>query len=117
MAALLLLAAACFFQYRSACVFDGKQGSGDAALARRYDSITNRLLIAELVCLTAAILFIAQHRLQQRLAMATLALILAAPVSVFLILEADTWVSPDGCERSNLLMKPTALRAAAYPWR
>jgi len=96
MAALLLLVSACFFQYRSGCVFDGKQGSGDAALARHYDSITNGLLIAELVCLMAAVLFITQRRLRQRLAMATLALMLAAPVSVFLILEANIRISPDG---------------------
>ncbi len=114
-ASLLLLAAACLFSYRSGCVFDGKQGSGDAALARHYDSITNGLLIAELGCLVAAILFIAQRPLQQRLAIATLALMLAAPVSVYLMLEANIRVSSNGCERSNSRMKPAALRAAAYP--
>jgi hypothetical protein len=111
MAAVLLLAAACFFQYRSGCVFDGKQGAGDAALARHYDSVTNGLVIAELVCLMAAVLVIAQRGLQQRLAMATLALMLAAPISVYLMLEANTRVF--GCERSDLRMSPTALRAVA----
>lgn len=98
-------------------MFDGKQGIGDAALARRYDSITNGLLIAELVCLGAAILVAVQRTLPQRLAMAALALLLAAPVSVYALLEANTRVSSSGCERSNLRMKPTALRAAAYPGR
>jgi hypothetical protein len=88
-AALLLLAAACFFSYRGGCAFDGKQGVGDAAIARHYDSITNGLFIAELACLVAAILFIPQRPLPQRLAIGALAVMLAAPLSVYLMLEAQ----------------------------
>ena len=90
MGALGLLGGACFLSYRSGCVFDGKQGYGNFALGTSYDSLAAVLLVADVACLVAAAIF-SSHRPLPRAILAVLAVLLGAPLGIYLMFEANLY--------------------------
>src|SRR6266487_5071796 len=83
----LLLWGACFFSYRSGCVFDGKQGYGDAVRGQFYDSIAGVLLVGEIGTFGLAVL-LSCRGLGQALAAVVAVIVFAGPVSLYLVFEA-----------------------------
>jgi hypothetical protein len=69
--------------YMSGCVFDGKQGFGDYALASRYDSVAFFAMVGELVCLTLAAL-IEFHRPHLQSTVAIAAILVGLPVNWYI---------------------------------
>ena len=84
---LLLLAGACFASYRSGCVFDGKQGYGDAARGQLYDAIAAILLVGEIGIFGLAAL-LSSRGPGQALAAVAAVVVLAGPVSLYIVFEA-----------------------------
>jgi hypothetical protein len=85
---LLLLAAACFFSYRSGCVFNPYHGYGNFALGNSYDALALVLLVAEILCLVASAVLICRGLLLRTI-LATSALVLGVPLTIYLMLEAN----------------------------
>jgi len=85
---LLLLAGACFFSYRSGCVFDGKQGYGDAVRGQFYDSIAWLLLLGEVGSFGTAALLSCRRHVGQALAAVAAVVVFAGPVSLYVVFEA-----------------------------
>jgi hypothetical protein len=85
---LLLLAAACFFSYRSGCVFNAYHGYGNFELGNSYDALALVLLVAEIPCLVASAVLVCRGLLL-RAVLATSALLLGVPLTIYLMLEAN----------------------------
>jgi hypothetical protein len=86
---ILFLAGACFFAYRSGCVFDGKQGYGDAARGQFYDGVTGILLLAE-VGVFALVAWQSSRGPGQALLLVTAVIVLVGPVSLYSASETGT---------------------------
>jgi hypothetical protein len=87
---LLFLAAACFFSYRSGCVFNADHGYGNFAVGSSYDALALVLLVAEIPCLVASAVVICRGLLLRAI-LATSALVLGVPRTIYLILEANLY--------------------------
>jgi hypothetical protein len=87
-AGLLFLAGACFASYHSGCVFDSKQGYGDYARGQLYANIALVLLVGEIGCVGLAALLCTHPRPLQALLLAVAAVLVAAPVSIYLVFDA-----------------------------
>jgi hypothetical protein len=81
----ILLACACFFSYRSGCVFDDEQGYGDPVRGQLYDLIAGLLLLGEIGSFALAALFSCRRHVGQAVAVAAAVVILAGPVSMYIV--------------------------------
>jgi hypothetical protein len=87
---LLLLAAACFFSYRSGCAFNAYHRYGNFALGNSYEALALVLLVAEIPCLVASGVLICRGLILRAL-LATSALVFGIPLTIYLMLQANLY--------------------------
>jgi|SRR6185312_14372911 len=88
--AALLIVAACYFSYRSGCVFDGKQGLGDLAASKPFSFWSMALLPASGLLFAAGIGLVSRHPFWPAFSIGLGAfVVLVIPLSFFALFSAS----------------------------
>ena len=116
--AALLIVAACYFSYRSGCVFDGKQGLGDLAASKPFSFWSLAMLPASCLLFAVGIGLVSSHSFWPAFSVGLSAfVVLVIPVSFFALYSASISgthaCNPAAQVSPNNSFKPKPLRGSA----